>query len=105
MHQKLTFWGQKKRFWGRGSVPFTASYPLDAYGASPSPYWNPKYATDYCTRLMRAVIVNWVVSMQQLWPVWNIGHPNGPAYSTGELLNTPLVLYGSSVLVVTTALA
>jgi len=20
----------------------------------------------------------------------NIGHPNGPAYSTGELLNTPL---------------
>jgi len=54
---------------------------------------------------MRAVIVNWVVSMQQLWPVWNIGHPNGPAYSTGELLNTPLVLYGSSVLVVTTALA
>ena len=23
----------------------------------------------------------------------NIGRPNGPAYSTGELLNTPLVCY------------
>jgi len=37
-----------------------------------------------------AVLFYWMKVVQQLTRlVSNIGRPNGPAYSTGELLNTP----------------
>jgi len=32
--------------WGGGPATSTTPHPLDSYGASPPPYWNPKYATD-----------------------------------------------------------
>jgi len=31
----------------RDPAPFTTPHPLDTYGTSPPPYWNPKYATDF----------------------------------------------------------
>jgi len=32
-----------------GRAPPLYPTPLDAYGTSPSPYWNPKYATGHGT--------------------------------------------------------
>jgi len=44
MHPNL-FWGQKKYFSGEGAQPPPPPfpYPINAYGALPPPYWNPKY--------------------------------------------------------------
>jgi len=37
-------------FWGGDPATSTTTYTLDTYGASPPPYWHPKYATDVHVR-------------------------------------------------------
>ena len=46
MRRKLMFFGDKIVFFlGEGPNPSITPYTLDAYGAAPPPYWNPKYAS------------------------------------------------------------
>jgi len=42
-------------FWVKAE-PSTTSHPFDTHGASPPPYWNPKYATA-CTVQYTARVV------------------------------------------------
>jgi len=44
--------------WGRGPSHLHHTPPLDSYGASLPPYWNPKYAT----------ATKWPLTTK--WPVW-----------------------------------
>jgi len=75
----------------RGTKNKTTPYPVEQNGS------DSRQAIHYVVyRLpaVAAILFYWIKMkvVQQLICLSNIGRPNGPAYSTSELLNTPLLL-------------